>query len=204
MGIMEVSAIVLAAGQSRRMGQSKMDLAWGETTVIGQVVKTLAEAGMNDIILVTGSIPLSPLSPPTNASLRFTPNVSPEQADMLGSLQSGIRYLLTDKDDFKNNGVLVALGDMPTITFEIVRSVIEAKLTSNKKIIVPSYKMRRGHPWLVDVSLLAELLELVHPFTLRDFLNKHADEIEYVLINDSGILSDIDTPEDYQRLKPEG
>jgi CTP:molybdopterin cytidylyltransferase MocA len=61
--------------------------------------------------------------------------------------------------------------------------------------------LRRGHPWLVRRELWAELLALRPPQTLRDFLNAHAEEIQYVE-TDPTILKDLDTPEDYRREKP--
>ena len=198
-----VSAIILSAGQSRRMGQSKMNLAWGQTTVLGQVVKTLDRAAISDILIVTGSIPLAIFDQQFRAEIRYTPNVGSETADMLGSIQSGLQYLLADRTVSCKRAALVALGDMPEIPLEVVNSVIEAWKVRGASIIVPSYQMRRGHPWLVDQSLWQEILSLAYPLTMRNFLNKHTQEIEYVVSNHPGILVDIDTPEDYQRNRPE-
>jgi molybdenum cofactor cytidylyltransferase len=59
--------------------------------------------------------------------------------------------------------------------------------------------MRRGHPWLVARPLWNEILELKPPESPRNFLNRHAAEIQYVEVNTSSILDDLDTPEDYQK-----
>jgi CTP:molybdopterin cytidylyltransferase MocA len=62
--------------------------------------------------------------------------------------------------------------------------------------------MRRGHPWLVERSLWAQILELKPPQTLRDFMRANSDHILYHVVNTSSILQDLDTPEDYAEQKP--
>jgi len=185
------------------MGQPKINLPWGDTTVLGQVVKTLDQAGITDILIITGSILPVAFDRPFPAKVRYTPNVGAEHADMLGSIQSGIRYLLDAQPETCKRAVLVALGDMPGIPLGVVNSVVEAWRLGKNPIIVPSFQMRRGHPWLVDQSLWQEILSMANPLTMRDFISKHVQEIEYVVSNHPGILVDIDTPEDYQRNKPE-
>jgi CTP:molybdopterin cytidylyltransferase MocA len=62
--------------------------------------------------------------------------------------------------------------------------------------------MRRGHPWLAARSLWDEILELDPPQTLRDFLNIHAQDIQYIGIDSPSILADMDTPEEYRASRP--
>jgi molybdenum cofactor cytidylyltransferase len=62
--------------------------------------------------------------------------------------------------------------------------------------------MRRGHPWLVARALWNEILALRPPESPRDFLNRHAADINYVEVETSSILADLDTPEDYQKTHP--
>jgi molybdenum cofactor cytidylyltransferase len=62
--------------------------------------------------------------------------------------------------------------------------------------------MRRGHPWLVARSLWHEILVLNSPNSPRDFLNRHAADIDYVEVETSSIITDLDTPEDYQKAHP--
>ena len=67
---------------------------------------------------------------------------------------------------------------------------------------MPSFQMRRGHPWLVTRPFWNEILELKPPQSLRDFLNSHASEIQYVNVDTPGVLADLDTPDDYHRSRP--
>jgi molybdenum cofactor cytidylyltransferase len=97
---------------------------------------------------------------------------------------------------------LIALGDQPQVPAGIVRSICETFRAREVKLIVPSFQRRRGHPWLVERSLWAELFNMKSPQSPRDFLNQHSKEIFYVDVETPAILQDLDTPEDYQAFHP--
>lgn len=194
-----IGAVVLAAGQSRRMGQPKLTLAWGEQTVIAQVVHTLLESGIQEIVVVTGGSHEAVEAALAGLPVRFAHNPHYADAEMLTSLQIGIRALNPDC-----LALLIVLGDQPTLDAGVVREVVEGHLTSGGRLVVPSYQMRRGHPWLVQRALWPELLQMPPDQTMRDFVHAHAEEIQYVTVNTPGILQDMDTPEDYRRIRPEG
>jgi molybdenum cofactor cytidylyltransferase len=195
----KIGAIVLAAGLSTRMGRPKMLLPWGETTVLGQVVCTLYNAGVAPVLVVTGAFQadveatLQALLCPT---IRVH-NPHFEDGEMLHSLITGVNNLPGDLD-----AVLVALGDQPQIEIDVVKHILERFAQRRSRIIVPSYQMRRGHPWLVERSLWGEIASLTLPRTLRDFLSAHQEEIDYLVVNTSSVIQDLDTPEDYERLRP--
>jgi molybdenum cofactor cytidylyltransferase len=98
--------------------------------------------------------------------------------------------------------VLIGLGDQPQIQERSVRLVLEGYRRSGASIVVPSFQMRRGHPWLVGRAHWDEILAMKSPASLRVFLNSHTGEIHYVDINNDSILQDLDTPEDYLKFKP--
>ncbi|MBN2147471.1 MAG: NTP transferase domain-containing protein, partial [Anaerolineales bacterium] len=98
---------------------------------------------------------------------------------------------------------LIALGDQPQIQAGTVQALIAAYQQSQVPLIVPSYQMRRGHPWLVGREYWTELLALLPPLTLRDFLARHAAEIHYLPLDHPGVIQDIDTPEQYAQSRPE-
>jgi molybdenum cofactor cytidylyltransferase len=195
---MNISAVILAAGKSVRMGQSKMLMPWGNTTVLGKVVQTLQAAGVEDIIVVTNSI-LAPQV--TGYELRVTLN---DDGEMLESIQLGLRALLPPPSlrDTSPKGVLICLGDQPQVEEKSVRQVCEGFHQGKSRIVVPSYQMRRGHPWLIARELWDEILQLRAPKSMRDFLNAHKDEIFYVECDSPTILQDLDTPADYLKYKP--
>lgn len=194
-----VAAVILAAGESRRMGRPKMDLPWGDTTVIGRVVQVLSASGVTEILAVTGgdrarveaALAGSPARPVLNPAYR--------EGEMLSTLQTGLNTLPAHIQ-----AALVVLGDQPQIEGWVVQSVITAYLEIGAELVVPSYLNRRGHPWLLDRSLWSEVLALTPPLTLRDFIRSRADQIHYVSVDSPSILQDLDTPQDYEAYQRSG
>ncbi len=192
-----ISAIVLAAGLSTRMGSQKMLLPWGVTTVIGKVILTLQEAGIHAIQVVTGGThaELNVLLQEYNVQLVF--NKDYENGEMLTSIQVGIREVNEAAD-----AILIVLGDQPQINAQVVGEIIKRFQVTRHPIIVPSYRMHRGHPWLLGQSYWEETLALKPPMTLRDFLIKHNAEIDYLNVDTPSVLQDLDTQQDYSQNKP--
>lgn len=195
---LKIGAVVLAAGQSRRMGQPKMVLPWGQTTVIARVAEVLLEAGLAEVIVVTGGnhtdveTALQRLPVQTILNPQYTDN------DMLRSLQVGLGM------HHENiQATLVALGDQPQIEIDTVRTMAEAYHETGSPLIVPSFNNRRGHPWLLSRTFWPDVLALHPPATLRDFLNQHRDQIHYLTLATPSILKDLDTPADYDRERPD-
>lgn len=187
-----ISVIILAAGKSTRMGQQKMLMPWGTSTVLATVIQTIRKADIEDIILVTNSEIASQFS---NPDVRILLNTS--DGEMLTSLQIGLH-----EQKLSAEAALVCLGDQPQVEERSVRSVCEAFQRSKSNLVVPSYQHRRGHPWLTARPLWDEILAMKSDRSPRDFLNDHANEIEYVNLDTPTILQDLDTPQDYLKYKP--
>lgn len=192
-----ISAIILAAGESRRMGQPKMLLRWGQTTVLGHVISTFLQAGIHDVVVVVGGAHEKIQEIVNQSGARSVFNQEYARGEMLSSLQRGIEAQFP-----QTQGTLIALGDQPQIQEGTVRLICEAFERSKSRLIVPSFQMRRGHPWLVERSLWSKLLEMNSAQSPRDFLNQYPAEIEYVVAQTSSILADLDTMEDYQNARP--
>lgn len=199
-----ISAIILAAGESKRMGQPKMLLPWGEGTVLTHVISVFREAGVEDILIVTGGAKEQVEELVVGFSVRTVFNEAFQTGEMLSSIQCGLRAItslpLSQRE--RGDAVLVGLGDQPQVQAGSVRRVCEAFLETKSSLVVPSYRMRRGHPWLAVRPLWEELLRLEPPASPRDFLNAHAADIHYVNVDDPNILADLDTPQDYLKFKP--
>jgi molybdenum cofactor cytidylyltransferase len=192
-----ISAIVLAAGLSSRMGHPKMILPWRSTTVIGQVVATLARSKVDEIVVVTGSARTeveSAVEQEKSSIARTVFNPRYAEDNMLISLQAGIRSL-----NEAVNALLVVLGDQPQIEAQVVGALLKMYRKHSHALIVPSYNNHRGHPWLVDRKLWEGLLSSPGDSTMRDFLQTHAQQITYLSVATPSILADIDTPQDYAR-----
>jgi len=192
-----ISAIILAAGQSKRMGQPKMLLPWGKSTVIEHVISTFLDAGIEDITVVTGGAREQVERAISQYPVRRIHNTDYEAGEMLSSIQCGLSVMTPQAQ-----ATLVGLGDQPQVQENSVRLICEEYQVSQSRLIVPSFQMRRGHPWLVARSLWNEILALKPPESPRDFLTRHANAIHYVNVETQSILADLDTPEDYERSHP--
>ena len=192
-----ISAIILAAGESKRMGQPKMLLPWGKTSVLGQVISIFQEAGIEQITVVTGGAHEQVKQVVKQYGAHAVFNRDFASGEMLSSLQLGIGV-----QPSQVQATLIGLGDQPQIQAATVRLICETFWEKRSSLIVPSFQMRRGHPWLVKRSLWRELLKMKSPQSPRDFLNQHTSEIDYIEIRTPSVLADLDTPEDYQKSQP--
>lgn len=194
-----IAGVVLAAGQSRRMGRPKLTLPWGDTTIIGKVVATLAHSGLSEIHLVTGGdraeVEEAVRKLELDIPVGFVFNPDYQEDEMIVSIQAGLAALSDHLE-----AAVIALGDQPQIELGTVQALLEAYRCHSAGLIVPSYRMRRGHPWLVRRALWADVQALQAPQNLRDFLNANAEGIHYVSVDTESVLQDIDTPGDYQRF----
>lgn len=194
---MTISAIIPAAGQSKRMGKPKLLLPWGETTVLGHVLQTIQAAEVTDILVITGGAREGVERVCNAHQVRTLHNPDFEYTDMLESIQFGISGQLPEV-----SATLICPGDHPQIETEVVQMVCASHQKQGCSLVVPSFKMRRGHPWLVARQYWAEILNLRSPQSMRDFLNNHSQEILYVEVNSPKILQDLDTPTDYLQSRP--
>jgi molybdenum cofactor cytidylyltransferase len=176
-----------------------MALPWGDTTVIGQVVSVVQQAGLQYIVVVTGISRQQVETALAEVSVRKVFNPRYQQDNMAYSLQAGLSSLPSGI-----HSALVVLGDQPQIQVKVVKTLLDAKAGTDAPLLVPSYNMRRGHPWLINRSLWNQVMAIRHPQTLRDLLHQQKDRIEYVLVDSASILSDLDTPSDYARQRPRG
>jgi molybdenum cofactor cytidylyltransferase len=195
--VVDIAGVVLAAGLSSRMGQPKMILPWGERTVIGHVVSTLQAVGIQAIVVVTGGTAKLVEAALTNyrVSTVFNPNFA--NGDMLFSIQTGLAALPE-----RIQAALVVLGDQPQIEESTVREMLDLYRREKPQLAVPSYNMRRGHPWLIEKSLWPDIKNMTPPATMRDFFQQHHKLIRYMKVDTASVLSDLDTPEDYEKNKP--
>jgi molybdenum cofactor cytidylyltransferase len=178
------------------MGEPKMLMPWGKSTVLQTVISTIQAAGVSDVLVITGGAHKQ-VEALVGKSVQTLFNEDYEKGEMLSSIQLGLAEKMREA-----RAALICLGDQPQVQERYVRRVRDAFLKNNSSIVVPSYEMRRGHPWLVARSLWDELLRMKTPKTPRDFLKAHAKQIEYVIVDSPSVIEDVDTPDDYLKFKP--
>lgn len=127
----------------------------------------------------------------TGAEVVFNPRY---QEGMLASVQAGIAAAPEETEWF-----LIALGDQPSLRASTVERLLEAAAEREARIVVPSYGGRRGHPLLIHADYRGEIAALEPGVGLRQLIQRHPEAVRHVVIPDESVLSDMDTPEEYQR-----
>ena len=188
----EIWAIVLAAGESRRMGSPKMILPFKGSTILGNVIRNITGSRVDNIIVVLGAEKQKIIQLLKKTSVYFCINDNYKEG-MLSSVICGVRNLPPDL-----RAVLVFPGDQPLIAPETINLLIEVYRSSGKGILIPVCEKQRGHPVLLDKKYLNEISGLDHSEGLRSIFSKYPEDVIEVETSDSGILKDIDTYSEYQ------
>lgn len=193
-----IGAMILAAGESKRMGEPKLLLPFGQKTIIETVVDTVIQSKVDVVLVVLGSDAKKVEERFKEYPLRTT--VNPHfQKGMLSSVQWGFQELSD-----RVQGVLVCLGDQPSISTSVIDRVIRAYEETGKGIVVPTYNRKRGHPVLIDIKYLEEVQNLSRDVGLRGVVYNHPEDTHEVEVDSPAILRDIDNPADYHKeLKEE-
>lgn len=190
---LHVSAILLAAGESTRMGQQKALLLWKGRMLLQHQVATLLEAGVSEVIVVVGYRaerlrPLVEAFPEAKAvlNLRYRSGKS-------SSVRAGLRRL-----DPRAEAILVLAVDQPR-SLEVVRAVVRAHQQGGAPITYPSYGGKGGHPILFSARLLPEMLRVRESRQgLREVVERHRPEVHRIELDDPDVLLDLNRPEEYQ------
>lgn len=186
-------AMILAAGESRRMGQPKLLLPFGDRTMIEAVVGTVVSSSVDGTLVVLGAeqeeiekkIKAFPVKTVYNPDYR---------SGMLSSVLCGFKALPTE-----TRAVVVVLGDQPTVGKGIINTIISAYQKSGKGIVLPVYDKERGHPVIIDMKYKQEIEGLSPDIGLRGTVYSHPEDILEVEVDAPSILKDIDDETDYRR-----
>jgi len=190
-----ISAIVLAAGESRRMGRPKQLLTWQGKTLLQHVLESLINSDADEIILVLGHEAEAIRKSLTEFQIKIVINPDYNQG-MASSLRQGLLAM-----DPRSEAFLVLLADQPGIGPEIMNRMIREfqRADPRRGIVRPVYRGLRGHPVLIGVRYLQETLQLQGDVGARQILVNHPTDILEIEVDQDGILKDIDTPEEYQK-----
>ena len=189
--MVNIWAIILAAGESRRMKTPKMLLPFHGMTIIEKVIENVRNSKAVNTVVVLGAERDRILKVIGHFPVIHCYNDNYTQG-MLSSVICGFRSLPEDFD-----AAMVILGDQPGIGPEIINETINAYLTSGKGIVMPVYKGSHGHPLLIDKKFRNEIEKLDPDEGLRSLYRKFTDDVFEVLSDNPAVLKDIDTEEDY-------
>jgi molybdenum cofactor cytidylyltransferase len=189
---MKLAAVVLAAGMSSRMGSNKLLLEVGDRRVIEHILLSLRPL---ETTVVTGHRPedIRDIAESLGAETVHNPNY---EEGMTTSFQAGLGALDPEVD-----AVFMVLSDMFGFSTELLEWMADKMEDDPETLIVsPVYQWKRGHPVLFRKPLFEEFLGLEAGETMKDVVNRHNDRTKYVE-SDIWCRIDLDTPEDYERVK---
>jgi molybdenum cofactor cytidylyltransferase len=186
-----VSAILLAAGESQRMGRPKQLLPFGSSTILGKTIDNLLSSRADEVIVVLGT--RAGAMKQVIAGRQVKVVVNPDyRKGMSASLIAGL-----ERVDSKAQWVMVALADQPLIDKDTYNRLIEEALGCDMGIILPTYRSKRGNPVIFSIKYKDELLGLEGDLGGREILRKHPDDILEVAVGSEGVTIDINNLDDY-------
>ncbi len=188
-----IGAVVLAAGESKRMGLPKLLLPYRDTTIIEAVLASVTASKVDATLVVLGAGRRPVLDKIRRFGVWVAVNTRYREG-MLSSIQKGISAL---PGNFR--AALIVLADQPDISPAVIDRLIEAWKGGGRGIAVPVYCGQRGHPLLLDLKYRRAVDRLSAKTGLRGLLTAHPEDILEVDMPDARILVDIDTPEDYRK-----
>ncbi|HYQ48599.1 MAG TPA: nucleotidyltransferase family protein [Thermodesulfovibrionales bacterium] len=171
------------------MGRPKQLLPLGDRTVIEHCIRAIIEAGIRDVVVV-----LRPAAGDIAAAVHAFPVKTAfnrqQGSEMAESVRTGL-----DAVSRESTGILLCLADHPLVMPETMRSLAALHAAHSGSIIIPSFKMRRGHPTLFPLCIIRDIWMQQ---TLRDVISSHEREIVYLNTDDEAVLIDMDDPTDYE------
>jgi molybdenum cofactor cytidylyltransferase len=189
----QLEGIILAAGESRRMGYPKPLLKIGGRTFIEQISETMLAVVPRLVIVIGAHRERVRAAIPRDARITIAENPDYSRGQ-LSSLKVGLGAVHAD-----SAGAIVHLGDHPTVRVETFRAVVDSYNRTNKPIVIARHDGHRGHPVIFDRALFAEILSAPEKEGARFVVNADASRVAYVDLDDPGINLDLDTPADLAR-----
>ncbi|MCL5005226.1 MAG: nucleotidyltransferase family protein [Acidobacteria bacterium] len=190
-----IAGLVLAAGESSRMGYDKALLTYKGRSFLETITFTLSEAGIRCVVAVLGhhaeyikqNIKLAGVEVVVNQDYRL---------GQTSSLQAGLGALAKSELD----GVILCLVDHPAISANTFKTLIQHFRRTEKPVMIPEFRGKHGHPVLIGLELFTEILALGPNEGADSVIRKYRDRTEFIEVPDPGILLDIDDPEAYRQL----
>lgn len=187
----EIFAIILAAGESRRMGEPKMLLPYKGKTIIEKVIENVLSSNIEKVLVVTGAEHETIINAISESEVTHCYNEQYREG-MLSSVKCGFRSLPDNADC-----ALIFQGDQPFIDSVTINKIINAWKESDKGIAIPVYKGKRGHPILIASKYRNEIENLNTDEGLHALPRKFHEDVLEVDTDAPEILRDIDTREEY-------
>lgn len=189
-----ISALLLAAGESRRMGDFKQLLRLGDKSFVEHCVDNLLASRVGEVVVVTGHRESEVRRAIGGRRVIFAYNAE-YKSGMTSSIKRGMHAVSES-----SNACVLALVDQPRIDPSVIDRIIETYEKAQPLIVIPTYQGKNGHPILLDLILKREVLNLDSSKGLREVVHAHQAETARVEVSDGRVLEDCDSPDDYERI----
>lgn len=190
-----IAGIILAAGEGKRAGGNKALAKIGDLSFLDIISNALGKCKCQPIVAVVGSEADKVQSLQYRENIRFVLNDN-WQRGQFSSLRKGLAALKRD-----TLGVMLTLVDHPLVKQDVYDLLCEVFSENTGKIILPIYMGKRGHPIVIPRSLIGEILKARDNDNLKDIIRGHSEMIIEQLVDDPGILRDIDTERDIKAIE---
>jgi molybdenum cofactor cytidylyltransferase len=175
------------------MGVQKLLLPFGGKTIIAHIVDQLLLSTVDEVYVIVGHKAESIRAELSDRAISILNNPN-YKTGMLSSVRCGLQQLPENC-----RAVMVVLGDQPSITTGLIDKMLQSFTTTEKNILVPLHKGKRGHPILFSSHYRDEILAQYGDVGLRGLLYSHSDDVLELDVPTSSVLCDMDYPEDYRR-----
>ena len=186
-----VSAILLAAGESKRLRMPKLLLPFGKSTILEQTIDNLLNSRVDEVIVVLGYRAEEMMRKLANRPVKIAINPIYHQG-MSTSIVKGLSLV-----NNRAQAIMVALADQPLINSQTINRLIEESLGYDKGIVLPTYQAERGHPVIFASEYKEELLGLKGDIGGRQTIKEHPNDTLEVIADSKAITMDVNTINDY-------
>jgi len=194
-------AILPAAGKSIRMGRPKLALPLGERTILEHVLAALHQAEVEHLVVVLGPH-VRELGPLAHNAGAHVCQLAEETPDMRATVEQGLRWIEEHLQPRPDDAWLLVPADHPALAPSVIRELEQARQSSPaRSIFVPTFHDRRGHPLTLTWQHVGGIRAHTAGEGLNTYVRKHAADVLEVPVASEAVLWDLDTPEDYERLR---
>jgi molybdenum cofactor cytidylyltransferase len=193
-------ALIPAAGHSTRMGRPKLALPLGERTVLERVIEALRAGGVDHVVVVLGPHvkSLANQAETAGANVLVLPEATP---DMRATIEAGLNHIEMTFHPMSSDAWLLCPADHPALDGKVISRLRKRFLQRlHCSIAIPMFEGKRGHPVIISWRHVAGIRAFSKDRGVNSYLRQFPNETLGVLVDSPFVLTDLDTPEDYERL----
>jgi molybdenum cofactor cytidylyltransferase len=188
-----IAGVLLAAGQSQRMGQPKQLLPWQGVPLVRHAAMIALRARLDELVVVVGAYAAEVRTALDGLPLRIVANPAYAHGQSI-SLRLGIDAVADA------HAAVVLLCDQPLLQPATINRLIDAFDAPDVWAVIPTHAGQRGNPVLLGQCLFAALATIEGDMGARQVLRAHADRVRLLELDDAGVITDLDTPTSYDRV----